>query len=250
MMLNEQTEVKLAELKLSGMLESYREQMTNKEYQSMSFEDRFNLMVDLEHSRRKNNKLQRLIKSANFRNASASIEDIEYHPDRNLDKNLILKLASGTYLEEHHNIILMGASGNGKTYIANAFGMQACRQHYNVKYIRLPELLDELTISKNQADGSFRKIINKYKKVQLLIIDEWLLTDLSLENSTFLLEIIESRLKTASTIFCSQFHPEGWHAKLGNPQIADAILDRIIHDSYQILVDGKVSMRERHGIHN
>ena len=171
-MLNEQTEVKLAELKLSGMLESYREQMTNKEYQSMSFEDRFNLMVDLEHSRRKNNKLQRLIKSANFRNASASIEDIEYHPDRNLDKNLILKLASGTYLEEHHNIILMGASGNGKTYIANAFGIQACRQYYNVKYIRLPELLDELTISKNQADGSFRKIINKYKKVQLLIIDE------------------------------------------------------------------------------
>ena len=97
---------------------------------------------------------------------------------------------------------------------------------------------------------TIRKIINKYKKVQLLIIDEWLLTDLSLENSTFLLEIIESRLKTASTIFCSQFHPEGWHAKLGNPQIADAILDRIIHDSYQILVDGKVSMRERHGIHN
>ena len=232
------------------MLETYHEQMTNKDNQSMSFEDRFNLMVDLEYSRRKNNKLQRLIKAANFRNSTASIEDIEYHTDRNLDKNLILKLASGIYLEDHHNLILMGASGNGKTYIANAFGMQACRQHYNVKYIRLPELLDELTISKNQADGSFRKIINKYKKVQLLIIDEWLLTDLSLENSTFLLEIIESRLKTASTIFCSQFHPEGWHAKLGNPQIADAILDRIIHDSYQILVDGKVSMRERHGIHN
>lgn len=249
-MLNEQTSAKLAELKLSGMLESYHVQMTNKDYQSMSFEDRFNLMVDLEYSRRKNNKLQRLIKAANFRNSTASIEDIEYHTDRNLDKNLILKLASGIYLEDHHNLILMGASGNGKTYIANAFGMQACRQHYNVKYIRLPELLDELTISKNQADGSFRKIINKYKKVQLLIIDEWLLTDLSLENSTFLLEIIESRLKTASTIFCSQFHPEGWHAKLGNPQIADAILDRIIHDSYQILVDGKVSMRERHGIHN
>jgi len=247
-MLNEQTTAKLSELKLSGMLESYREQMTNKEYQSMSFEDRFNLMVDLEYSRRKNNKLNRLIKAANFKNSTASIEDIEYHTDRNLDKKLILKLANGAYLEDHHNIILMGASGNGKTYLANAFGIQACRQYYNVKYIRLPELLDELTIAKNQADGSFRKIINKYKKVQLLIIDEWLLSDLSLENSTFLLEIIESRLKVASTIYCSQFHPEGWHAKLGNPQIADAILDRIIHDSYQILVDGKVSMRERHGI--
>ena len=116
-MLNEQTIAKLSELKLSRMLESYREQMTNKEYQSMNFEDRFNFMVDQEYSRRKNNKLNQLIKAANFKNSTASIEDIEYHTDRNLDKKLILKLANGAYLEDHHNIIFMGASGNGKTNI-------------------------------------------------------------------------------------------------------------------------------------
>lgn len=247
-MMNEQTLSKLHEMKLSGMAESYQTQSMSKDYHDMSFEDRLNLMVDLEYSRRRTNKLNRLIKAATFKNSQAAIQDIEYHEDRKLPKDLILKLANGEYLESHHNIILMGASGNGKTYLANAFGIEACRQFYRTKYIRLPELIDELTLAKNIGDGSFRKIISKYKKIDLLILDEWLLTDLNLEQSTYLLEIIESRLQVSSTIFCSQFDPEGWHSKLGNPQIADAILDRIVHDSYKILVDGKISMRERHGL--
>lgn len=143
---------------------------------------------------------------------------------------------------------MKGPTGSGKSFLASAFGVSACRQFYKVKYIRLPELLDELSLAKLAADGSYRKLIKKYTKVDLLILDEWLLTDLSTDEAAILLEIAEARHKVASTIFCSQIDPSGWHTKLGNETIAEAILDRIIHDSYQILLDGEISMRERHGL--
>lgn len=117
-----------------------------------------------------------------------------------------------------------------------------------MKYIRLPELLGELAVAKHEADGSFRKLIQKYRSIDLLILDEWLLSELSQDQVLHVLEIIDARLKRTSTIFCSQFSPEGWHSKLGQAQVADAILDRIVHDSYNILIDGKISMRERHSL--
>ena len=245
-MLTENTVNKLQEMKLSVMARAFKDQLTDSNRVGLSFEDRFGLLVDTEWTSRKNNYLKRLIKNAKFSEHGACVEDIEYHAECNLDKAQIARLSTCNYVSERHNILLLGATGSGKTYLACALGMSAIRNFLAVKYIRLPELLTELAIARN--NGTYRKVILQYKKPALLIIDEWLLYPLKETEARDILEIAEARYKRASTVFCSQFDVPGWRDKIGDPILADAICDRIVHDSYHIVIDCKESMRKRKGV--
>ncbi len=244
-MLNENTINKMYEMHLSVMAQAFREQMKDGSFTGMAFEERVGLLVDSEWAARKSNRLTRLIKNADYGIPGACVEDIEYHPGRKLDKAQINRLASCNYVLEHHNVIILGATGVGKTFVSCALGMAASRNFYTVKYVRLPDLLAELAIAR--GDGSYRKVIKQYKQVKLLVLDEWLLLPLKDSEARDLLEIVEARHKRASTIFCSQFDVAGWHLKIGEPTLADAICDRIVHDSYTIILEGE-SMRKMKGI--
>jgi DNA replication protein DnaC len=250
-MTNETTIRKLSEMRLPAMADGFRRQIEDPAFQSLSFEERIGLLVDQEYLSRKNHRLDRLIHAAAFDQPQASVADINYGGGRKLDKGLIASLSTCNFIREAHNLIIMGATGTGKSYLACAFGMEACKHFFSVRYVRLPELLYELTLSR--TDGSYHKLMKALRKVDLLILDEWMLVSLSETEARDLLEIIHARHKKSSTLFCSQFSPAGWHKKIGEETIADAILDRIVHDSYTVEIYGDSkddhSMREVYGIH-
>lgn len=250
-MLNQPTFEKLIQMRLSAMALAFRQQTEDPGIAGLSFEDRFGMLVDAEYWSRHNNRLKRNIHKANLEQAQASLADINYSSGRLLDKELIQTLGTGQYIRERHNVIILGATGSGKTYIGCALGMEACKQGFTVKYARLPELLEDLTIARGQ--GCFKKTVTQFKKFDLLIIDEWMLVSLSETEARDLLEIIHARHKRASTIFCSQFEPIGWLGKFPEATIADAVLDRIVHDSYTIEIraadqEQQISMREVYGL--
>ena len=203
-MINLETVKTLRALRLPGMARELESQLEDPQrYKDLSFEDRLALMVDAEGLSRRQNTITRRIREARLSESTASVESIEYHEDRELDKGLITKLATCSYIQENHHVILKGATGAGKSYIANALGVAACRKLYKVRYIRLPDLLNEFTVAK--AMNTQSKVKTAYAKFDLLIIDEWLLRPLSEAESYDLLEIIEVCSKKGAIILCTQY---------------------------------------------
>lgn len=250
-MLNQPTYEKLVQMRLSTMADTYRQQEDDPAAANLSFEERMGLLVDAEYWSRHNNRLKRNIHTAGFDQPQAALADVNYTSGRLLDKALIQALGTGQYIREQHNVIILGATGSGKTYLACALGMEACKQGFTVKYIRLQELLEDLALARGQ--GTFKKAVSQYKKFDLLILDEWMLISLSETEARDLLEVTHVRHKRGSTIFCSQFEPVGWLSKFPEATIADAILDRIVHDSYTVEIraadaEHQHSMREIYGL--
>lgn len=250
-MINQSTVDTLKAMRMSAMANELESQLADPTYKQLDFEERLSLLVDAEWNRRQSNKLDRFVRGAHFSAPSATIEGIEYYEDRKLDKAQILRFATCKYVDKGHHIILKGASGNGKTYLACALGNAACRKFKSVRYVRMPELLDELNVSR--ACNELKKTVKAYRKVDLLILDEWLIRCLTSQESYDLLEIVEARSAHGSMIFCTQYENPGWYQRI-NPDpdndspISEAIMDRIIHNAYEVKVDGSISMRQRHGL--
>lgn len=238
-MLNHPTVNKLREMKLKVMAQMLEE--SDPAWQELSFEERFGLMVDKEWLSRKNARIKRYLHKAAL-GLNACLEDVDYSTNRTLDKNTIRTLSTCVYIEQKLNIVISGKTGSGKTYLACAFGNQACRQGYITQYYRVPELLLELQEAKREH--RYKTFMKKLNHVRLLILDDIGLKTYTLEESRDLLEIAENRYNQASTILAGQMEHSKWYELFPDPTIADAIMDRIIHNSYILTLDSRKSMRE------
>jgi len=238
-MVVEQTLRLLRKMKLEAIAEEYLRQMSDPEAKAMSFDDRFGMMVDLEDSRRQNSRLARLIKNAGFPDRNACVEGIIYSPERELDHVQIQRLASCAFIEKNQNIQLLGATGAGKSFLANAFGISACRSGYSVKYINLQDLLISFLVASD--NGSLNQLRSDLRRVKLLIIDDWLMFNIVDDTvAAFLYNLIESRKYSGSMIVCSQLDADGWHARISNKIAADSICDRLVNSSFKIIVKGEM----------
>ena len=231
---------KLTQLRLPAIRSGLEEQLQNPHYAELSFEDRLGLLVDLECTRRAGNSLRRRIKTARF-TLPAVIEDLDLSPARGLDRGLILELAQNKWIRRHLNILVLGPTGAGKTYLACALGHAACRQGFSVRYQRTSRLLHEIMLS--HADGSYPKLLTKLARVQLLIFDDWLRDPLTPPQARDLLEILDDRYGRSSTLVATQIPIEDWHDRLPDPTLGDAILDRLVHNAYRLQLKGE-SMRK------
>lgn len=252
-MLTETTVNKLIEMRFTAMADAFRSFRTDPKMRELSPEEFFGLLVDAEYTSRKNNRLKRLIRNAELEQRTACIADIDYASGRKLNKTLIKSLATCDYITEGRNIFITGATGSGKTYLACAFAMEAIKQYFSVKFVRLPDML--LALETAREEKNYSKVLSKFIRPALLIIDEWLLMKLRPEDVNFIFEVIHKRCGHGSLILCSQFREEGWYDRLGanDSPLADSIMDRIKHTAYQINIVSKdpakdISMRELYGL--
>jgi DNA replication protein DnaC len=241
-MFNHPTMEKLQALKLTGMLQAFREQMTMPEVGELSFEERLGFMVDREMTERQARRLQTRLRQAKLR-LSAALEDLDYRHPRGLDKALLLSLTSCQWVKDRRNILITGPTGIGKTWLACALAQKACREGHTALYLRLPRLLQDLPIAK--GDGRYGKLMASLARTDVLILDDWGLAPLSDEHRRDILEVLEDRHDRHSTLVTSQFPVDHWHEAIGNPTLADAILDRLVHNAYKITLKGESMRKQR-----
>lgn len=241
-MLNEPTIEKLHDMRLSTMAEAWIAQQKNTKLGSLGFDERFALLVDAEHIERENRRLSRLLKDAVLRIPDASVEDVRVAPERGIDKAMLRQLGGCAWIADHLNVLITGFTGVGKSYLACALGQAACRKGMRVAYRRVPRLFDELALAR--ADGSYARVLMRFAKAELLILDDFGLGTPTTAQRHDLLEVLEDRYGRASTVITSQLEVKKWHEWIGDPTVADAILDRVVHNAYKLALTGP-SERER-----
>ena len=242
-MFNQMTIDKLNMMKLYGMALAFSEQIETTRYNELSFEERFGMITDKEMGYRENRKLKNLLNKARLRYPQACIEDIDFRVERGICREQIMTLSRNDWIMRHQNVIVTGATGAGKTYIACALGNSSCRGGMSAQYFRLPNLLEELSIA--HRDGSYGKMLTRIARIKLLIIDDWGFSPLADKERRILLDILEDRYDISSTLISTQFPVEKWHDNIGDPTVADAICDRLIHNSHRIKLTGE-SMRKKY----